>query len=321
MAQRISHPTLAAAQAAGDSSSGCTLRAGWQAVRASWQSEQLMTAQSQARMLEIGDRFVRRLEADGLCDWAQVSAKTCAAFVGARTRRGDPPSPGTMHLRRSTVRAVFRCLRSQGLVVGDPTLDLHLPPRSPAPVRPLTDDEVVLGRASTRMGTTGSRTLLRAVAWALGEATAGSSEIAAVRLSDLDDLARPRRVRLGASRRYDAREGELSPWGSAVVARHAIALRAAGASPDALLAYGGAGAGGAYLAQASVCTGIARVLDLAGLREDPAVKPGSLRGWAGARLHRDGLPLEVVAARLGCRSLDATAAEIGLVWRHPRVAR
>jgi hypothetical protein len=311
MAQRL-RATVTVLDTAGAAPDG--LSPSWQAVRAYWRQERLLTEQSRARMEEVGDRFVRRLQASGITDWAAVDARACAGFVSAPTASG-PARPGTQHLRRSTVRAIFRALRELGGADGDPTLDLRLPPRSPLAHRPLTDDEVVLCRASSRMGTTGARTLLRATAWALGEATAASSEIGAVRLGDLDDPRAPTRVRLPTSRRYDGRDGELTEWGSAVLARQAAALLQLGADPDTLLAYAGAGTGGAYLAQASVCAGIGRVLELAGLREDPGVRPGSVRGWAGRRLHRSGLPLEKVASRLGCRSLDAAAAEIGLRWR------
>ena len=86
-----------------------------------------------------------------------------------------------------------------------------------------------------------------------------------------------------------------------------------------LLAYAGAGTGGQHLAQASVCTQITKVMEVAGLRQDPGVRARSLRGWAGQSLYRSGLPLEQVAVRLGCNSLDAAAAEIGLQWKplHP----
>lgn len=292
------------------------LVAGWGAVRACWRQERLLAEASVARMEEIGARFVHRLQAAGLSDWRQVDETACRGFITARTRSGTDPRPGTQHLRRSTVRAVFRSLRQLRLVVGDPTLDLRLPARSALTFRPLTDDEVVLCRASSRLGVSGGRSLLRATAWALGEATATSSEIGAVRLGDLDDPYAPRRVWFPGSRRRNPREGRLSEWGRLVLARHASALTAAGAGPDQLLAYTGAGPAGAYLAQASVCTGLTRVMALAGLREDPGVRPGSLRGWAGRRLYEDGLGLEEVTRRLGATSLDAAATEIGLSWKH-----
>jgi hypothetical protein len=52
-----------------------------------------------------------------------------------------------MHVRRSSLRLLFRIARSELGLEGDPTLDLKLPPRSSAAARPLTDDEVALGRS------------------------------------------------------------------------------------------------------------------------------------------------------------------------------
>jgi site-specific recombinase XerD len=240
---------------------GAGLRAGWELVQVQWRDAQVMSEQTQARLTELGNRFVRRLEATGLSSWAEVDARVCRDFVTAPTVAAANPSSATQQLRRSTLRAMFRCLRELGCVHGDPTLDLKLAARGVRRYRPLTDDEVVLCRVSARLGQGGSRSLLRAVAWSLGEATAATSEIGAVRLEDLHPGAAPTNVYLRGSRRYRTRIGALSEWGAAVLARQAQQLRRADPGSGSLLAYGGAGPAGAYLAQASVCTQLTRVLD------------------------------------------------------------
>lgn len=280
-----------------------------------WRADAVLAPQSGARLEEIGARFVARLERSGRYGWDEVTTQDCASFVSARTRSATTPSAATQHLRRSTVRAIFRTLRQNGAVAGDPTLDLALPPRKRQTYRPLTDDEVMLCRATSRLGESGPASLRRAVAWALGEATAATSEIGGVTLADLDDPSHPTTVRLPQSRRYSARLGHLTPWGTRIVGRHASALLAAGAERSMLVAYAGEGQGGQYLAQASVCTQVTKILELAGLRDDSAVRARSLRGWAGQTLYEAGMPLEQVAVRLGCNSLDAAAAEIGLQWK------
>lgn len=302
-------------RAGGAAAAGPALAEGWSSVLASWRSDQVLAPQSGARLEEIGGRFVARLHQSGRRTWDEVSGGDCAAFVAARTRSGTAPSPATQHLRRSTVRTIFRTLRGVGALTGDPTLDLQLPPRRRQTYRPLTDDEVMLCRATSRLGESGPASLRRAVAWALGEATAASSEISGVRLGDLDNPQDPATVQSHRSRRYAARRGELSPWGRLVLGRHARRLLARGADCATLLAYSGTGPGGQYLAQASVCTQVTKVMELAGLRDDPAVRARSLRGWAGQSLYRSGMPLEQVAVRLGCNSLDAAATEIGLQWK------
>jgi integrase/recombinase XerC len=83
----------------------------------------------------------------------------------------------------------------------------------------LSDVEVTLCRASSRLGEAGGRSLHRAVCWALGETTAVTSEISAIRVGDVDNRQSPRWVRLPGTRRHDPRLGELGGWGSPIVAR------------------------------------------------------------------------------------------------------
>lgn len=210
---------------------------------------------------------------------------------------------------------LFRTLRELGADVHDPTIDLALPPRTARPARPLTDAEITLGRTAARLGHAGSASLQRAVAWALGEATAVTSEISAIRIADLDDPERPHVVHLPGNRRVDPRVGELTDWGATVVARQVALLRDRDYGSATLLTYRGAGSPGQHVAQAAVCNAVAAVLAAAGLSEEPDVRPGSVRNWAGRALFEAGMPLEQVARRLGARSLDGAAEDIALEWR------
>lgn len=282
-----------------------------------WRTEQLISEQTLLRATETIGRYVRRLAAGGVQRFGQETPADAAAFVRARTSNGQPAELTTMHARRTCLRLLYRTLRTRGWHDGDPTLDLVLPPRGVRAARPLTGDEVALCRLSSRLGA-GARSLRLAVCWALGETTAVSSEIAALRLRDLDDARRPTEVRLPGTRRHDPRTGVLSPWGQAVLARHTQALRAAGASPATLLAYAGAAVPGGHVSQASVCNALGAVLDLAGLSREADVRPASLRHWAGRELFDAGTPIEEVARRLGARSLDTAAEDIALTWRSGR---
>ena len=73
--------------------------------------------------------------------------------------------------------------RQLGVYDGDPTIDLVLPPRSFLAVRPLTDDEIVVCRSFSLQTLTATR---QPAAWALAEATARTSEIPHIVVSDLD---------------------------------------------------------------------------------------------------------------------------------------
>jgi integrase/recombinase XerC len=279
-----------------------------------WQTSQTHTEQTLARMSETVRRFAFRLDATGVHDLQGVTPRAARAFVDAATRGGQPPELATRHARRTALRTFFRTLRQLGLYDGDPTLDLVLPPRGALAARPLSDDEITLGRLSAQVGL-GARRPMRAVAWALAEATAVSSEITTVRIADLDDSRYPAAVRLPGTRRHDPRTGQLTDWGRRIVAARVTALRAAGADGQTLIAYGGAAPPGGAKAQASVCNALRDILGVAGLGQEPDVRPTSVRHWAGRRLFDAGQPIDAVARALGHRSLDAAAEDIALAWR------
>lgn len=286
-----------------------------EAVRRRWASEEAFTPATLDKCGDAIARFATRLDRQGVRHPAEVTAAHCQGFVDAATTRGLPPELTTRHARRTALRMLFRSLREMGYDVGDPSLDLRLPARSDTTARPLTDLEVTLCRASSRMGEAGGRSLHRAVCWALGETTAVTSEISAVRVGDVDDRTAPRWVRLPGTRRHDPRLGELSDWGSRIIARQLELLTERRATPATLLTYRGQGIPGQAGAQSAVCNAIGGVLTLAGLTDEPDVRPASLRNWAGRRLYEAGLPIEKVAARMGARSLDSAAGDIGLTWR------
>jgi integrase/recombinase XerC len=286
-------------------------------VIAQWRAERLISEQTLLRASETITRYARRLQHRGVQRFGQETPEDAAAFVQARTADGRPPELATMHARRTCVRMLYRTLRSRGWHDGDPTLDLTLPARGARTARPLTADEVALCRLSSRLGS-GARSLRLAVCWALGETTAVSSEISALRLRDVDDAQSPTVVQLPGTHRHDPRTGALSPWGQTVLARHVGALLAAGAGPSTLLAYTGAAAPGGHVSQASVCNALGAVLEQAGLSGESDVRPASLRHWAGRELFDGGARIEEVARRLGARSLDSAAEDVALTWRSGR---
>lgn len=283
-------------------------------VQAQWASTAALSEQTQLRMSETVSRFARRLAGQGTSSFAAATPRQAEQFVRAATGSGSAPELATMHARRTALRALYRSLRALGLAEGDPTLDLRLPPRGELAARPLTDDEVGLARLSA-YGHPQLWTPVRATVWALAEATAVSSEIAAIRVADLRHSVKVTGVALPGTRRHDPRVGVLSEWGRAVVARRVVELHAAGASGQALLAYGGQRPPGGAKAQAAACTALRAVLNQAGLGREPDVRPGSVRHWAGRVVYERTGSIEQVALALGHRSLDEAATDVGLDWR------
>lgn len=286
-------------------------------VRAAWAAGDEFTEQTRLRASETVERFVRRAARLGALKPSDVTIAMCAGFVAAPTSQGRPPEVTTQHARRTAVRMFFRTARELGADVADPTLDLSLTPRTTTAARPLTDDEVALCRVATRLGQAGARSLQRAVCWALAEATAITSEITQVRVGDIDDQAVPRWVRLAGTKRTRARRGELTEWGSHVIARQLSVLLEARAGSHTLLTYRGGGVPGQHVAQAAACNAIGEVLRAASLSDEPDVRPASVRNWAGRTLYDGGMPIERVALRMGARSLDAVAEDIALTWWEP----
>lgn len=285
------------------------------AVMRAWEGGGEFSEQTLLRTAETARRFQKRLAASGVRKAEDITGVDCVGFIDAITKHGTPPELSTRHSRRVVVRMLFRTWREIGLDVGDPTLDLDLPARTSRAARPLTDAEIVLCRAATRLGQAGGTSLQRAVSWALAEATAVTSEVSAVRICDLDSPAAPRFVELPGTRRVDARVGELTDWGAAVVARQVALLRERNLPATTLLTYRGKGRPGQHVAQAAVCNAIGAVLDASGLSGEADVRPASVRNWAGRRLYDAGMPIEGVARRLGSRRLDAAAEDIALDWR------
>jgi integrase/recombinase XerC len=265
-------------------------------------AEGRLSEQSFDRLIELMRRFAAFATlGHGARELADVTKEVAAEFLRSPTRDGMP-STSLMHWRRSAVRLLFRTARKLGLAEGDPTLDRALPPRSGMQLRPVTDDEVAVCRAVTL----GSESRL-AAAWALSEATARTSELPSLRVGDVD-LAKGL-VWLHGGAKTSERWGFLNEWGLVQIARRARAL---GDDPDALLVY--TGDGSAVSRQASACMAISVTLARAGLGDEPDVRPASVAAWAGRQVLEATGQIDLVAIRLGMRSLDRTAAFVRYDW-------
>lgn len=198
-----------------------------------------------------------------------------------------------MHMRRTSLRILFRVARTElGFEGGDPTLDIVLPPKSGMAARPLTNDEVALGRSYSLHTVTATRL---PAAWALCEATAITAELPYITVDDLDlGYEHGPRVWLHGSNKREPRWGLLDDWGAAQLQRRVDSLRTtnhliySGNQPD----NGG---------QQSCCEAITDTLARAGLKNEPDVRPASLVAWAGCVVYDETDRIEEVARRLGMR--------------------
>lgn len=283
-------------------------------VICAWIEAEAHSPQTLERMGEVGVRFARRLTATGRTMWSEVDENDCAEFVDARVVN-KTPSVATLHFRRTTIRTIFRTLRDLGLVTGEPTVDLVLPPRTTAGTRPLTDDEITLLRTAAL--TTGRDHGRNATILALAEATAITSEIALVHTDDLNNPSDPITVALPGNRRAQPRTGHLTGWGQGVIARR-VRLQRALLDGDGRLAFTGTPGPEEISGQASVCNALGVLLAAVGLNLEPDVRPASVRYWAGRTLYDSGAPITDVAVALGARSLDTAATAIGLDWQAHR---
>jgi site-specific recombinase XerC len=270
-----------------------------------------LTDQSTHRMTELLVRFTIFLDKGlRLGSVEQISAEHVGQFIRASisTPTGPRrPATATMHLRRSALRLYFQTLRQLGLFEGDPTIDLVLPPRSCLGVRPLTDDEIVVCRSYSLQTLTATR---QPAAWALAEATARTSEIHHILVSDLDFTNS--RVWIHGSSKAESRWGTLSEWGAIQLARRVGSLKNV-LTDDPAVAYEGRGS--EESGQVSSCIAIAETLTRAGIGKEPDVRPGSVVAWAGRKVFEETGSIEEVARRLGIRSLDRAARFIGWGWK------
>jgi integrase len=265
-----------------------------------------LTPQSSRRLADIIQRFgsfvSRALRISSL---DEVRAEHARAFVKAPGVTGAP-AVATMHLRRSALRLLFRSARALQLCNHDPTLDLTLPSKYGRRSRPLKDGEIALCRSQAAQTLHETR---QPAAWAVAEATATTSELSHVNLSDLD--LRNERIWLYGGATTHPRWGSVSPWGLEQLERRVRILRRLGDSETPLVYEG---KGSAESRTASCCTAITETLRRAGLTRDPAIGPASVRGWAGAKILADTGSIQEVAHRLGVRSLDRAARLVGHNW-------
>ncbi|MDA8295807.1 MAG: hypothetical protein M0004_04320 [Actinomycetota bacterium] len=261
--------------------------------------------QSANKLLGLQRRLAKFLTARGVADIRAANRRSVELWLKASIPVAGggvrPPDTRTIDNRIWAADAFFFALRQLDCYEGHPLLDIEHPVRPKGHCRPLTDGEVDLGRRFARRDLRDTR---GPAAWAVVEAGASTGELMRVTVADV--TARPGHCWLTGDRRRLARFVELTPSGLVAVEARARSL---GDGPDRLLIYEGAGSAESQQASASKVIGDA--LRRSGVARDAAVKPSSLRAFAGlSAYHRTG-DITAAAAVLGCRSLDDAATIIG----------
>lgn len=267
-------------------------------LRAKVHEQEHLSEQSARRFDEVLGRFELFVQRGfGVNGIEGLEPLHVEAFV-----RASAPSVATMHLRRSALRLLFRLVRQLTAYDHDLTLDLTLPPRSSLAMRPLTNDEIEVGRSYSLRTLTATR---QPAAWALAEATATTSELPHITIDDLH--LENAKVWLHGGSKNIARWGELTGWGVLQLQRRVSTLR-----NERWLVYQGNGSPEAK--QISCCVAINETLTRCGLALEPDVRPSSIAAWAGRRVYEETNSIEEVACRLGMRSLDRAARFIAHDW-------
>lgn len=254
------------------------------------------------RAAERWRQFASFCQASGARSLGDVTPTIAEAYMVAYTSDGLPPSSSTVSGRRTHVRLLFNTLRRMGLGVGDPTLDIVVPPRDARTARPLTDEEVGFGRAAALATLVETR---QPAIWAIAETGATTGEAAKVRWSDIDLEAGV--ISLGGIQGKSLpRSVPLTAWGLLQLRRRRGASDLAG-----LVTSAGREAEARRISTGEALSGI---LARAGLTATD-IRPASIRGWAGQAVLASTGRIEAVARHLGCRSLDAAADIVHFRWR------
>jgi len=294
----LAHPALAAALfEAPDVVAQCRV------VLWAWHHDPTQAPLTAGRMAELAARYAMRLAATGVTCFGHVTPGDATAFLHAPTRKGQLPAVHTMHLRRTTVRAVHRTLNTCGLPTSDPTSFVTLPSRWYRVARPLTDVELNQLRTAV-MGRRGNPPP-GAVLLAIAEAGASTAELTQLTWRDVTATA----VHLPGGGRITARTVTPTAWGTQILNTAHTNHKP---PPGALAVSGSSHLPGSQAAQAAITNRLRQLLRTGQLHTTPGVGPRSIRLWAAADAYRTTGNIHTAAAVLGMRSLDACAAAIGI---------
>lgn len=209
--------------------------------------------------------------------------------------------PRTIHSAFHALRGLAVFLVETGALTENPTASLHLPKKDAAVRLTVTDEQVAaLFEACERQRTSRQIALSRAVLAVLCYGGLRRSEACDLLVADVNLSDRSVLVRSGKG----SKSRKVFVCAAAIDAlREWLAVRERDCVGNYLLMYDR----GRRLHYDGIATLIETVKCTAGLRDNKAVKPHSLRHWAATNLLRAGANLRDVQAYLGHSSVTVTA--------------
>jgi integrase len=266
----------------------------------------LLEPLSAKRYFVLWSKFERFAAAVGCRKLGDIDSDLVKGFVLSRSSAGEPPSLSTMRLRRASLKSLFKVLFEAGMFDYDPTFAIALDRRSYPTTRTLTDEEIAACRSVSLATLFETR---QPTIWALAEVGAATSEIGKVTAADIDfdrDV-----VFLPGGPKVAPREVPLSEWPRRQLARRIKEMGDTGGS----LTYDGGGDD--HSRRTAITAVLSSILRRGGLAHDQQVGPRSISAWLGRRVLAESGRIDLVALRLGVRSLDLAAEIIGFDWSDP----
>lgn len=248
--------------------------------------------------------FVRWCKAHDIDDIRDIRREHVESFVKTATVSGGKPHPpglSTQRNRVSGVRSAYRASRQVGYELPDPTIDVViLIDRSiEACICTDADIEKLRDGSPEQLFDSAYAALL-----ALAEAGASNGEIREIRVCDID--LDEGVVHLPGNARIDKRDNSLTEWGSVLLRARCERL-----SPDDFVVWN---SHGSQPSEATISQMFRQIASYGNVgRRGYSIN--SVRGWRAHAIYMETGRIEDAAIFLGSRSLDSTAAMIGLEWR------
>lgn len=267
--------------------------------------------------------YVSACGCDLVCD---VSSEVVWQWVNSPatgTRAADYPSANIRRLRRTVAVAVYRTWFRLGITERNLGASLPSLPGVQRVVSAFTPDQIQALKDTADIETDGSDYVIgyarTPVCLALTLVGAQAGEVGAIRVRDIDELAKAVFLHGGGSR-YQQRWVPIDDdWAWQIILdRLAYLHRRYPGNGDTLLAYlpnATSTADDLKARSAATSMSLTKLIRLAGVHTPGTTRVASINEYVAARVFAETGRVEAVAARLGLARLDVAAHLVGYDWR------